>query len=618
MRGAHGEGPRRRQLSGADRDPQAERGWLAAAGLVVGAAAAARIHNAFAFPPLEDFDGPGHALNAFALYQGRLPDPSSWSGFHPPLYPALAAALWHGLPEAVPVHAALRLLSAAAGFGALGLAWRALRRFVGPADAAVTAALVAGAPVFAIATSMLGNETTCALFVTAALARLAAAPPPGDPRAHRHFFVTMALAALAALAKSTGLLAVAVVAIAAAWRERRAPARAWRRLAVVALPALVVLAPWYGGLVVRSGSWLAPVTGGASSIDARLAMAGQPPGTRRLADYLRVPPAALLAPFHAAPGLDRSVPGLLYATAWADGHGAFLAPPLPRVVAAAALLALGGLVPTAVALRGAWAAWRRRRALSGAGWPLGFAAALVAALLVQTWLVPYYSAVKASYLLPALLPFALLLALGLDAVRPRLRALLRGALLAYAAFAVAATWWGWWLPARPSHAPRAPAVAAPGSPAAVVDAYFRALGRDPLRTLPLLTDDAHRRHGLLLADTAERAAPPAGVPVSRHQVAWLALEKRESYRVRADLLAVEPVAASQDGGRASVTVRVSAPGEPPFEQRFALQRQDAGSPWRIDDVTQEGVGDGNGSSAFVAWPSEALRERLAHAEAGGG
>jgi hypothetical protein len=74
----------------------------------VAAAVVARIHNAFAFPALADFDGPGHALNFFALYEGRLPDPASWSGFHPPLAYALGAALWHLLPDAIPVHAALR------------------------------------------------------------------------------------------------------------------------------------------------------------------------------------------------------------------------------------------------------------------------------------------------------------------------------------------------------------------------------------------------------------------------------------------------------------------------------------------------------------------------------
>jgi hypothetical protein len=585
-------------------------------------AAAARVHNAFAVPPLQDFDGAGHGLNAFALLEGRLPEPTSWSGFHPPLAYAAGAALWRVLPESVPVHAGLRLLSAAAGFGALVLTWRALRRFVGPADAAVVAALIAAAPVFAVATSMLGNETLCALLSTAALARLLATPAPGHPRGTRHLLVTMALAAGAALAKSSGLLAVAVVGLAAASRQRAAPpARATRALVLVALPALVLLVPFHGVLVARSGSWLAPITGAALSPDARAAMAAQPPGERRLADYFFVPPATLLAPFRDATGLDRSVPGLLYATTWADGHAGLLAPPLPRVVAAGALLAIGGLLPTALALRGAWVAWRRRHALAaaGAGWLFAFAGALLAAWLAQTWLVPRHSAVKASYLLPGLLPFALLLALGLDAARPRARVLLRGALLLYAACAAALTWWGWWRPGPPPAAPPPPARAAAGTPEAVVEAYFRALGRDPLRTLPLLTEAAHRRHGLRLADTAA-AEEPVGdtATVERHQVAWLSLQKRASFRALATRLAVTPGGPTvQEGDRVWVSVGVEAPAAPSLVQRFALVRRDPGAPWRIDQVTQEGVVPANGAAAFAAWPHEALRARLASPESDG-
>jgi hypothetical protein len=60
-----------------------ERAWLVAAAVIALAALVARVHNAFAFPALHDFDGPGHALNVFAFYEGRRPDPLSWSGFHP-------------------------------------------------------------------------------------------------------------------------------------------------------------------------------------------------------------------------------------------------------------------------------------------------------------------------------------------------------------------------------------------------------------------------------------------------------------------------------------------------------------------------------------------------------
>ena len=420
-----------------------ERAWLVAAGALVVAAAIARFHNAFAFPPLHDYDGPGHALNVFALYEGRLPDPQSWSGFHPPLAYAIGAALWHVLPSGVPVHAALRLLSAAAGFGAVAIAHRALRRFFPAADAAVVAAFVLCAPVVAIAASMLGNETLCALFATAALARLLGIP--SDPRAaRRHGAITMGLAGLAALSKSTGLGVVGVVGLAYLWRQRRAGAAALAGTALVLGGiACVALAPHYGRLIAAGGSPLAVVSGGVSGAAAG-EMAQQPPGVRHVADYFSFPSAVLFAPFKDAPNMVQSVPGLLYATVWADGQGEFLPASERSVVAVASLVALLGLVPTAAAGIGLARILRRAELRDAMGAPLLYAALLFAALLVQTWVVPRFSAVKASYLLSALLPATLALGAGVAMSRPRARAALRGVLLATAAFATFLTWYGWW------------------------------------------------------------------------------------------------------------------------------------------------------------------------------
>jgi Dolichyl-phosphate-mannose-protein mannosyltransferase len=418
-------------------DPVArDRHWIAAAAAVAALALVARLHDAFAFPPLHDFDGPAHALSVFALHEGQLPDPRTWAGFHPPLYYALGAALWRVLPDAVPVHAALRLLSAAAGLGAVAIAWRALRRFATPADAAVTAALVASAPVVAIATSMLGNETLCALFATAVLARLVAIPD--DPqRVVRHALATGVLAGLAALSKSTGLLAagVAVLAYAVQARELGRPAIAAALAACGS--ALALAAPFFVWLAVTTGSPLALISGGKPSDAEGSEMAAQPPGERHLADYFTVPIATIAAPFKDGAGMLRSVPGLLYASTWADGHGEFLPSSNRSVVGAAALGALLGLVPTGLALAGLVRLVRRRERAASA--PLAFAALLGVAFLAQTWLVPRYSAVKASYLLSALLPASIALATGIGG-----RPVWRAALLAIAVYASFLTWWGWW------------------------------------------------------------------------------------------------------------------------------------------------------------------------------
>jgi hypothetical protein len=419
--------------------PANERAWLAAAAIVVSLACVARLHDAFAFPPLRDFDGPAHALSAFALYEGRLPDPRTWAGFHPPLSYALGAALWHVLPESVPVHAALRLLSAAAGLGAVAIAWRVLGRFVSRADAAVAAALVASAPVVAIATSMLGNETLCAFFATAALARTVALP--GDARRLlSHAIGTGLLAGLAALSKSTGLGVAAVVSLAYLLHARRAGRPALTASLASGAAALALAAPFFVWLAIETGSPLALISGGKPSDALGSEMAAQPPGERHLADYFSVPIATFAAPFKDGAGMVRSVPGLLYASTWADGHGEFLPPGERSVVAAAALAAVLGLVPTGLALRGLVRLVRRRDPAAAA--PLAYGALLFAAFLAQTWLVPRYSAVKASYLLSALLPAAIALAVGLDATRAR--GVWRAALLAIAAYASFLTWWGWW------------------------------------------------------------------------------------------------------------------------------------------------------------------------------
>jgi hypothetical protein len=420
-----------------------ERVWLVAAGVLAIAALVARIHNAFAFPPLHDYDGPGHALNVFALYEGRLPDPQSWSGFHPPLAYALGAALWHVLPAGVPVHAALRLLSAAAGAGAVAILWRALRRFVSAADAAVVAVFVFCAPVVAIATSMFGNETICALFATAALARLLAIPD--DPRdAIRHGALTLLFAALAALAKSTGLAVVGVAGLAYLWRVRRTGAALVRTALALGGVALVALAPHYGKLLWQGGSLIAVISGGVAGAAAVGEMAQQPPGVRHVADYFLLTSSMFFAPFKDGPDMVRSVPGLLYATIWADGQGEFLPVAERSVVGAASLGALLGLVPTIVAALGLVRILRRPALRDAMGAPLLFAALLFVALLAQIWFVPRFSAVKASYLLSALLPAGLALGIGVATARPGARVALRGALLAIGGYATFLTWYGWW------------------------------------------------------------------------------------------------------------------------------------------------------------------------------
>ena len=109
-----------------------------------------------------------------------------------------------------------------------------------------------------------------------------------------------------------------------------------------------------------------------------------------------------------------------------------------------ALTSIGGIVPALLAILGLVRVsthWRRFAAASG---PLIFLALLVASLLRYTWMIPSFSAVKASYLLSTMFPATLLLAIGIDGLAPGWRALARGCVLALSAAMTLVFWYGWW------------------------------------------------------------------------------------------------------------------------------------------------------------------------------
>ena len=424
-------------------EPHARR-WLGAVLLVLAVGLATHLHNLAAFPPLHDFDGPGHGVNVLAVERGEFPDPRSWGGFHPPLYYALGAAVWRALPERVPVHVGLRAISMLAGIALALVLWQTLKRFASEVDAAVAVTLVFCSPVFTIASSMLGNEMFGACLVTVALARLTTIPLPASMV--RHAMVTGLWLAAALLTKSSALAAVGVAALTYVFAGRTLPRRALMAAALVGAIPLLAAAPHYARLLDASGgSVMSVVSGAAMAEQVQEEMRSQPPGERHVSDYVSLPLRAFLAPHHSAPGLERSVPGLLYASTWADGHGEFLPASVPGLLAAASMLAVGGIVPTLLAAAGLLRLLHQPRRFGAAAGPLLFGALLLAALVRYTWVLPAYSAVKASYLLPATLPAALLLVWGLEGLGPRARAAARGFCLALALAASCVLWQGWWL-----------------------------------------------------------------------------------------------------------------------------------------------------------------------------
>jgi len=334
----------------------------------------------------------------------------------------------------------MRLLSAAGGFAALGLVFRQLQQRGSRVDAAVVTALLAGVPVFAIATSMLGNETACALFSTAVLARLS--PRSTRLRPLRHAAVTAFLGALAALSKSTGWLAVGIAGLFYLVALRDRPRTALRAAALVGAVPLLLAGPFYARVISASdGSPLSVVSGAALSPDLALIMSKQPPGERRLGDYFSFPRTALTDPRFSAEGLIRSVPGMLYASTWSDGHWHFVWR-TGHAVSATAAVSIAGLLPTALALLGVGVLVRRRRIDDA--FALAFAALLLLSLLRYAWMIPRYSAVKASYLLPAMLPAARALEAGLSALPAAGQTLARIALLGLGLAGSALITYGWW------------------------------------------------------------------------------------------------------------------------------------------------------------------------------
>lgn len=418
--------------------------WLARGLLAL--AFGAQLSNAFLLPALADYDAPGHALNAFALYSGRLPDPHTWSGFHPPLYYALGAALWRLTEGWLPAQAALRLVSVLSGLCAVLVVERALRRRVPAGDAALVALVAYCTPVVVIAGAMLGNEALCMALVTAVLARLAGLPGSAPRRPLRHALGTGALAALALLTKVTAVL-VAPVAAAAylAWLRPSLRRGAAAALVALALPALAA-GLHFGHLMKATASGPSVVlSGSVASAEARTEMASQPPGVRRLADYLSFPIAAILRPHVTSEGLASSVPGLFYATLEADAMGAYLpAATQPRALAAGALLATAGLLPSALALYGLLRLLRRPREHAWLLFATAYALALALAYAYYQWSIPHYSAGKASYVASALLPAAGWLALGLGGLAERAGAAARVLLLGVAVLDATLLWQGLW------------------------------------------------------------------------------------------------------------------------------------------------------------------------------
>jgi hypothetical protein len=377
-----------------------------------GAGAWIRLHNALLYPPRWGFDAPFNWQYIQRLLTTlALPDPESgWASGHPPLFYYAAAALVRllGRPPAEDAIGAIRLVSSAAGLATAGLAaWLVARLEPGATvRAMLAAALVLFLPAHIMMSAALNEEVLTSFFASLAIAGsvLAVASRAGRGEGLRQAGAVGAAAGLAWLTKLSGVLVVpATLAgeLYAGWRARDLRAATGRCL-VLGVAALCV-----GGWFYARSLWLYGYLYPHDLAVHRI-MFTMPPGERQVLDYLRFPLATFTDPQLLNPDLLRSVWGSTYATLWFDGHRHFLPTDDPGVREAGTLLLGLALVPSVAFFVGLARAGRRVwRGGGAADVPmLSLVGLTVAGYAAFTWNTPYFAAVKGTYLLIAVLPFA--------------------------------------------------------------------------------------------------------------------------------------------------------------------------------------------------------------------
>lgn len=391
-----------------------------------------RLNNAIRYPSLNGYDSFGHLTYIFYLLKtGEIPHAhQGWSFFHPPLYYALAAALWTPLQQVDPKQV-LKVLNVVFSFAGLVPAWIsyavARRLFPHNGLARVMAPIfVLFLPVGLYSTPMLGNEglntILCALALYCLLRMLE------QPHWRRALLLGTVLG-LALLTKATAVaLAATVVVVGSAWTVHT---RRWREGAVnlsVALATAALLCGWYyAGNLVRYGTPFAMSRSYrvVQHVENAFEKAARGPGA-----YLCFDPRIVTEVLYRNQPLIDCVWSGVYGGAWFEVGGRSFMPDVqdhPWVRLVAQMVLVLGAVPTAVAALGLLAAVRRssRRRWNDALVVLLTTFVVVTAMfIVYTHHVPTFSAVKTSYLLPAIVPWSIWFALGIDVLSRWRRVLL--------------------------------------------------------------------------------------------------------------------------------------------------------------------------------------------------
>jgi 4-amino-4-deoxy-L-arabinose transferase-like glycosyltransferase len=398
-----------------------------------------RLHGAWIAPPLSGFDGPFHAANiGVILFEGRLPLPNEgWATFHPPFYYAVSAALWALLPDALSSHAvlfALRLLNVAASM-LLGLAvWLAAREVVParPFAALCATALALFLPMEMGPSFQVGNEMFGATLSAVAIALLLRCLRAHDATAPLWALgIVLGLAVLTKFNTASVALGAAISLLAVDLRRRGLSPSALSRVALVTAVALAI-AGWYFAWNLHL--YGTPVQMQNDVLTAHMARSGYGP-TRDLSAYLSLRPDVLTLRLDALLAADQGatkppVWPVTFATTWFDSFSTVLFAPSPAMRPLGWILFACGALFTALVGWGAAALLREApgspERISGQALLCLIGLAL-AAYVGFTWKVATFSALKGSYLSPALLPLCLLAGIGCDALARAGPAIARGA-----------------------------------------------------------------------------------------------------------------------------------------------------------------------------------------------
>ncbi len=371
-----------------------------------------RLSNAVLYPTYFGFDVKFNweYVQRLCLSWELPPPDAGWSFAHPPFFYYLAAVLARGVgcAEPAPTVFAVRLVSTAAGLAAIA-ATVALVRRVDPGNgrrALLAAGLLLFLPAQIQMSANFGEEVFASAFATGAiaLASWSLITPHGSVAELRRGAWVGLLAGLGWLTKLTGVLVVPAVlgAYLIEGLRRRQLLRTTRLCVMVALVAGVVGGWFYARNLVLYG-YLYPY-----DLPVHAEMHLQEPGERTLLDYVYVPLSTFTDSVSLGPDLLHSVWGGTYVTLWFDGHRHFLPAKGPLVQRLGTAVLLLALLPTLAFLIGAVSGIRRMVLRTGEADPpllllVGFT---LGGYVLFTWRNPWYSTVKGTYLLGAMLPFA--------------------------------------------------------------------------------------------------------------------------------------------------------------------------------------------------------------------